>query len=410
MVKGELVAAMVVQEEAAKSASPFATAVNPKMSVYYINEGVLCKGVPEMMKRPSSVSQETVNSELENLTAGIPPAKAKAIADSVASSFGVVDTENTFEYEPTPEDITDLQNIYTAMLTQLEEMKSGGGSVNNKLDKYLFKKHLLIQGQKGFGKTYMVSKMLIDNKEDYDTVDMRGHEGVEAIDLLGHYIRDEEGGLVWKDGVLTQAFRNAAKGKKTVLFIDEMLRIPKRELNILVGALSPDSEGNFSLDTNRASAVNMEDGVAIAESEKLVVKKDMLWAIGTTNAGAGYAVDTIDEALADRFRVIIKRMSESEMQEILYNTAKEKGMGKPEVARLMKFYKGFNALRDSGELVKLLNLRHLSEVIEFSDDASDMPEIMTDLIPTLCSQDQNGFANETQESIIEGLIEKELVA
>ncbi len=255
----------------------------------------------------------------------------------------------------------------------------------------------------------MVSKLLVDNKADFDAIDIRGHEGIEAIDLLGHYIKTETGGLVWKDGVLSQAFRNASHGKKTVLFIDEMLRIPKRELNILVGALSPDSEDNFTLDTNRAGAVEIEDGVAIASSEKITIPKDMLWGIGTTNAGAGYSVDTIDEALADRFRVVIKRMTDIEMQDILYATAKVHGMGKKEVAKLMKFYKSFNALRETGELVKLLNLRHLSEVIEFSEDANDMADTMTDLIPTLCTQDQEGYPNDTQSSIIEGLIEKELV-
>ena len=150
------------------------------------------------------------------------------------------------------------------------------------------------------------------------------------------------------------------------------------------------------------------DGEAIATKEILTVPKDKLWCIGTTNAGAGYSVDTIDEALADRFRTIIKRTGEKEMKSILESVAKDYGHDKKSVVKLMKFYKSFNVLKDSGELNKLINLRHLCEILEFSDDVNDIPDVAMDLIPTWCSTDQHGYPNETQLSMIEGLIEKEL--
>ena len=408
----EMVACMVIEEEITSASTPFAKPVAGKRNVYFYNStGLIHNVVPEMMKSGTSASKDTIMEELKNITDGIAPAKSEAIQDSVLSSYSLIDMDLIFEYTPTGEDEAEIKAVYDAMNQQLEDMKSGGkgANVGGKLHKYFFKKHILLQGEKGGGKTYAVTKMLSDMDSDIASVDIRGNEGIEAIDLLGYYIKTNSGDLVWKDGPLTQAFRTASSGVKTVLFIDEMLRIPKRELNVLVGALSPDSDGNFKLDTNQADAVTIDDdGRAIASIETLTCHKDMLWCVGTTNAGAGYAVDNIDEALGDRFRTIIKRIGEKEMQDILFSVAKEYGHSKKEVARLMKFYKSFNTLKDSGELNKLINLRHLAEILEFSETASDMQEAALDLIPTWTSMDQHGYPNQTQADIIEGLVEKEL--
>ena len=408
---GQPVMAVVIEKESSVSSSPFGATMNPPRTAYMYGEDGLIKHESQMMKRPSTMSQETINEELVSVVDGIPAGKAEAIKDSISASYAIIDVDNTYEYEVTDADIEEIKGMYEGMIQQLDALKSGaGGNADNKLAKYEFKKHLLIQGEKGGGKTYMVSKLLEDRADEFASVDIRGHEGMEAIDLLGYYIKTDSGGLVWKDGPLTSAFRSAASGTKTILSIDEMLRIPKRELNILVGALSPNSSGEFKLDTNQAEDIEIDDdGHAIAKTETLVVKKDMLWCIGTTNAGAGYAVDTIDEALADRFRTIIKRVGEKEMKKILEKTAKDYGHDKSTVTKLMKFYKGFNALKDSGELTKLLNLRHLAEILEFSEN-NDIAEAAEDLIPTLTTMDQHGYPNETQQAIIEGLIEKELAA
>lgn len=410
IVGKKLVAAMVVEEEVTAPASnPFATKGPSQRGCYYYDgTSVHVNAVPNVMDVNTVISDETINDAVKEITDGIPEAKASAIRDSIVSGVDVVDSDNLFVYIPTTEDEDEIKTIYNTMMEQLEAMRSNGGNIDSKLKKYMFKKHLLIQGEKGGGKTYMVSKLLDDIDDDVTKVTLRGNEAIEAIDMLGHYIRTETGGLVWKDGPLTTAFR-AAKEGKAVLFIDEMLRIPKRQLNVLVGCMSPDSKGNLTLDTSRAATMEVEDDSdGIVQSEVITVPKENLWFIGTTNAGAGYAVDQIDEALADRVRVIIKRMGEKEMKKILENVATEHGHSKKTAAKLIKFYKSFNALRESGELVKLVNLRHLAEILEFSD-TDDILDAAMDLIPTWCTQDQAGYPNETQSSIIEGIIEKELV-
>jgi len=251
----------------------------------------------------------------------------------------------------------------------------------------------------------MVDKLIKDEK--YAVEFIGGHEAIEAIDFLGYYIKTETGSLVWKDGGLTSAFRRAAKGEKVVLFIDEMLRIPKRELNILVAALTPDSSGNFNLRTARAINVTVDvDGTGIANEEIISVDSTTLWAIGTTNAGAGYSVDTIDEALADRFRTIIKTTNEKEMKTILDSYIKTKGYSKTLIGKLMKFYKQFHDMKKSGELTKVLNIRHLVEAITLSDREDQIIDMLMDLIPTITTQDVHGHPNESQQATIETLLEK----
>ena len=148
------------------------------------------------------------------------------------------------------------------------------------LEYYAFKKHVLLQGPKGTSKSYQTFKFISDNKLEHEV--MIGHNSIEAMDFLGHFIQTQNG-LAWKDGALTAAFRKAKKHGKAVLIIDEMLRIPEKELNVIIGSLSPDYDGNFVLRTGRALGVN-SDG--FAEEEVLKVPMNSLFVIATTNVGA----------------------------------------------------------------------------------------------------------------------------
>jgi MoxR-like ATPase len=260
--------------------------------------------------------------------------------------------------------------------------------------KYAFKKHILIEGEKGSGKTYSISKLLHD--AGIETVFMAGHEGLESIDLLGYLIPEASGELVWKDGALTEAFRKAQHGP-TVLFYDELLRTPSRELNILVGALSPNAQGNYVLRTGRVLGV--ENGIAIEET--LVVPSFNLWVIGTTNVGAGYSVDVIDEALADRFRIVRKDTEETEMRSILKKKFSTFFKDEDYTRELMKLYSYLKELNKKGDLNKVVNLRHLTEVIEFSDGTKEsLIANVVDLIPHWVDRDSDGYINSAQKELV----------
>ena len=356
-------------------------------------------------------SDEDVLLAIDGITEGMKQSAKEKIVSTIMRSKGLVanaeDNDMAKGYF-TDADIKQLQDVHKEMLGQLEAMKVTAEIKGNIAEHYMFRKHILLQGQKGQGKTYQIDKLL--RAQSIETEYIAGHEGIEAIDLQGYLIKDDTGNLIWKDGVVTAAFRKATQGKKCALFIDEMLRIPKRELNFLVGILTPDSEGFLNLRTGRVSHTVDHVGPdgkthKVAEEEILRVKQSMLWAVGTTNAGAGYAVDNIDEALADRFRTIIISMSEKEMKGIVEEKLKAKGFSLSYAKKLMEFYKNFNMLRDSGELTKTTSVRHLVEVIDLADDEDMIPIMLKHLIPTLTDQSTDGNPNSSQEAIIEELIE-----
>ena len=107
--------------------------------------------------------------------------------------------------------------------------------------------------------------------------------GTEAVSLLGNMIKISTGEFVWKDGIVTQAFRAAANGEKVLLFLDELLRAPDKELSILVGSLTPDSRGKLVLRTERGLEESIVDGVI--EEEVIETDLEHLWCVATTNQG-----------------------------------------------------------------------------------------------------------------------------
>lgn len=279
-----------------------------------------------------------------------------------------------------------------------KNQSGNGANLETLIDRYYFKKHLLIRGAKGVGKTYAVDKRLNDDGIDYEFI--AGHEGMESIDLLGYYIKDELGNLVWLDGALSRAFRKA-KDDRCAIFFDEILRMPSRELNILVGALTPSSNNTYRLRTNRV--VNTLD--SIGETEIIEVPIENLWCVATTNIGAGYQVDDIDDALSDRFRICDKNTNTDELNTILMSYAGTK-ISNTKVNELITFYTQTNDLVKSGELEKEVNLRHLSETVQYANNDDEIKIYMLDLIPTWCSTDADGSLNKAEKEIIKKMIKK----
>ncbi len=292
------------------------------------------------------------------------------------------------------------QAAYKDLNSQIAKFKMADGTsdLDSFLDRYMFKKHILIQGEKGGGKTYAVDAKLRD--EGIDSEFISGHEGIEATDLLGYTLPSKDE-TVWLDGALTRAFRKAVDGK-VALFIDETLRIPARELNILVGAITPSSVGTYRLRTNRL--VNVIDGVG--ETEVIEVPMGNLWVIGTTNVGAGYAVDEIDDALADRFIVVNKITTNTELETILLSCASTDGISNKIVSELIEFYTQMRDLVLGGELEKNVNTRHLCEVLQFAENDAEIKSYLMDRLPTWCSIDTNGSPNKAEKTIITKLIKR----
>lgn len=329
-----------------------------------------------------------------------------------------------------------LLNLNDSILSKLEDnykefttkTRKANSSLMNKFERYAFKKHMLLDGPKGFGKTYEVYEFL-DNQNipTEDIFEVGGFEGLESIDLLGQNIpfvkevkkanksivlkannvfASQEGtehvqDLVWMDGALTAAFRNASKGKKTVLMIDEILRIPQRELSILVAALTPNNKGEFTLRTRRIIGLD-EDGCGIEEVIK--IKKENLWVVATTNIGAEYNIDEIESAFADRFMIVHLGADREIVKTIVTKKIKERKFKVDAVAKIMEFFDKMTKHKTTENLSKIINTRHLSEIIEFALDKDDIPNVAIDQILKWVDRDTDGLPDETQIKLIEKTI------
>lgn len=221
------------------------------------------------------------------------------------------------------------------------------------LEKLAFRFPVLYEGERGVGKTFEAREFARANGHAF--VELAGHESVEGTDMLGYYAPAGGGHHVWKDGPLAKAFRKAQSGEKVVLLLDELLRIPQRQLSVLLTAFSPDTHaGTYNLATGRVVAER--DGVG--EDEVLRAPVANLCVVATTNVGQGYAVDEIDPALAERFVVIYKEATEQQMRTVLVKQAAAKAL-EAAIEPVLAFYTKARALHDSGQLDREPSLRTL---------------------------------------------------
>ena len=217
--------------------------------------------------------------------------------------------------------------------------------------------------------------------------------------------------FAWKDGVLTEAFR-LAQTERVLLFIDEMLRAPVKELNILVGSLSPNSKRQYKLRTGRPMEEHMEVGEFIVDEEILTIPMDNLFVVGTTNQGSGYNTGRIDKALKDRFRLYYQESTVDEVEEIIYEKAfallKNEAPAKNLTTILISIMNEITEMKETGNLPEVMSLRHFSEVLDTSKSAKDVKARMMDIAPNIVSITSDGKFNETQLTIIQDIIKSKL--
>lgn len=259
--------------------------------------------------------------------------------------------------------IDELINFYNDGLKE-PSAQSSDLSLDEALAHYAFSKHVIVEGDKGSGKTYKSTQFL----KSYDTIRFDGNSSVESIDLKGYLIRyaDNEGveRTTWQDGALAQAFRQASKGVKTVLFVDEIGRIEGKALDIFVSALTPDCDDNYSFNTGRV--IDVIDGVA--KTEVLNVPSSHLWVVGTTNAGADYNLAEFESAFQDRFRILRLDSSLEDIKSIL----KARGLEKSVCGVLLKLYQKLCKLKSQNILTSAPNTRHMVEIAMLAKSDSDM--------------------------------------
>lgn len=277
-------------------------------------------------------------------------------------------------------------------------------SVAAKLNRYEHTRHICITGEKGSGKTRSTYEYLKANKIPH--IFVGGNKDIEASDLRGMLLPVEKDGnkeFIWVDGPLTEAFRRASKGEKICLIIDELLRISDSGLSILIPSLSLDNTNHYVLPTGRIVDV---DADGVGKMEVLKAPKDKFWVIATTNIGAGYDVTRMDDALEDRFEYIEHNNELSNIQNILLDVASKNGISASSAIKLLNFYQKMKALYEAEELNKLINLRHLVQIIEDCRDEKNLHDFIVDRLPKWVERDIHGKLLPEQIKIVHRAIDK----
>ena len=143
--------------------------------------------------------------------------------------------------------------------------------------------HCLLVGPTATGKSLCALEAFARVRRSRAVHVIEGAESLREFDLLGVYVPEGEGRFTWRDGVLTKAMRDGA-----FLFVDEFNRLNPRTANVLLGALS------------RSAVVLTEHG-----SEEVQAASGFQ-VVAALNLGKGYVVNALDQALLNRFEVVLE--------------------------------------------------------------------------------------------------------
>lgn len=296
------------------------------------------------------------------------------------------------------------------------------------LKRFAFKIPVLVEGDRGSGKTYEAFEYA--KSLGIEPSFVGGHAGIESIDLLGCLVpyagqenkiedtsvsaadffsgdyqmnisSNNSTSLIWKDGPIAEAFRKAQNGEKAVLIIDELLRIPQRELNILLTALSP-VHGKYNLRTGRI--LEVIDGVA--REEVLSCDTRDLFVLATTNVGGQYAVDTIDPALAERFVLVRKDTEYDRLVSILRKKAQEKGFNENLADKAGMFFNRMLSAKEQGIVEEVPTLRTLSRAFDLAEKEDEVKDYIFDQHLLWVARDVYGKPDREQVDVVKQIMEQ----
>ena len=277
---------------------------------------------------------------------------------------------------------------------------SSGNMIEDTISDYFGKgESLFFHGEGGTGKTYEIKEYCESNNISLIKVD--GHQQMEAIDLYGYVDIAEDGEKCWGDGPISQAARQASKGIKTVLFLDEFALIPYRETASMKAPFEP-YKGFYFIETGRKT--RGDDNILVKET--LEVPVENLQIIAAANFGDGYAAEDIDKALKQRFLMRHYQTSEMKVKKVLTRLCEDKGFSESNVNKLINFRKSLTELKERGELPITASLRHLSrKILELAKDESNIIEVVFDQVEQFVDINEDGMPIQEQCELYEEIVQ-----
>jgi MoxR-like ATPase len=164
--------------------------------------------------------------------------------------------------------------------------------------------NILLGGPTGSGKTFCFQQIAQELSRPVVTIE--GKEGLLDLDFLGAILPKPDGSRGWVDGPLARALRLAWEDS-VLIFIDEINRIPQKQINLLLTVLNRKS-GVFC----RLSGIEVDGSRDFymleipMTSEILICPAANLQFVIAGNFGRNYSVYALDPALRRRFETVIE--------------------------------------------------------------------------------------------------------
>lgn len=163
--------------------------------------------------------------------------------------------------------------------------------------------NVLLAGPTGTGKSLAVHQAVLATSAALVTIE--GKEGLTDLDFLGALLPAPDGARRWVDGPLLRAVRQA-QFEPVVVFLDELNRVRREFLNLLLGLLNPKPAAVLQRQGLTAPAGGQAYLLeAPLTSEVVWCPVNHLRVIGAGNFGADYAVYPLDPAVRRRFDLVL---------------------------------------------------------------------------------------------------------
>lgn len=258
--------------------------------------------------------------------------------------------------------------------------------------------NILLAGPTGTGKTFALHQV-VQNMDSF-LVTIEGKEGLTDLDFIGAILPQEDGFRRWIDGPLLRAMRQA-RLEPVLLFLDEVNRIPRVHLNILLGLMNPKSGQacrQMGMDVDDEGPFYIVE--APMTSEIVACPAARLRIVAAGNFGRAYQVYDLDPAVRRRFDTVIEFDYLEYRDELALVRREAPDLGARAAEALVKLAQETRRLLANGEMpgcvdtASLLNWAKKCERSAGNSLSSIMQAAKLTWADTVCGRDHTGRVNQ----------------
>ena len=134
-------------------------------------------------------------------------------------------------------------------------------------------------------------------------------DGFEDIDFLAYIVPTEDGGIKYQEKAIVNLLRDASKGKKVAILLDELNRGSKSFLNLIIKLLDAVDGKTYVLNN-------------FIKDEQIVIPIENVMFFATMNLWGKYVgTNALDEALLDRFNKVVYKTYNLENEDAIIKAA-----------------------------------------------------------------------------------------